>query len=50
MLGIIAAVLVAILALTVLTFTVHLFFSPWLLLMAIGVLVWLKFRPRRSHR
>jgi hypothetical protein len=50
MLWIIAAVLVAILALTVLTFTVHLFFSPWLLLMAIGVLVWLKFRPRRSHR
>lgn len=50
MLWIIAVVLVAILALTVLTFTVHLFFSPWLLLVAIGVLVWLKFRPRRSRR
>jgi hypothetical protein len=50
MLWIIAAVLVAILALTVLSFTVHLLFSPWLLVVAIGVLVWLKFRPRRSHR
>ena len=50
MLWIIAAVLVAILALTVLSFTVHLLFSPWLLAVAIGVLVWLKFRPRRSHR
>ncbi len=47
MLWIIAAVLVAILALTVLSFTVHLLFSPWLLVVAIGVLVWLKFRPRR---
>jgi hypothetical protein len=42
--------LVAILALTVLSFTVHLLFSPWMLMVAIGVLVWLKFRPRRSHR
>lgn len=50
MLWIIAAVLVAFLALTVLSFTVHLIFSPWLLLVAIGVLVWLKFRPRRSRR
>jgi hypothetical protein len=50
MLWIIAAVLVAFLALTVLSFTVHLFFSPWLLLVAIGVLVWLKFRRRRSRR
>ena len=50
MLWIIAAVLVAFLALAVLTFTVHLFFSPWLLLVAIGVLVWVKFRPRRSRR
>jgi hypothetical protein len=49
-LWIIAAVLVAILALTVLSFAVHLLFSPWLLVVAIGVLVWVKFRPRRSHR
>jgi hypothetical protein len=50
MLWIIAAVLVAILALTVLSFTVHLLFSPWLVVVAIGVLVWLKFRPRHSRR
>jgi hypothetical protein len=49
-LWIVAAVLVAILALTVLSFTVHLLFSPWMLMVAIGVLVSLKFRPRRSHR
>lgn len=47
---IIAFVLILILALTALSFTLHLLFSPWLLVAAIGVLIWLKFRPRRSHR
>jgi hypothetical protein len=37
-------------ALTVLSFALHLLFSPWLLLLAVGVVVWLRFRPRRSHR
>jgi hypothetical protein len=46
---IIAIVLIAILALAVLTFTLHLLFSPWLLLVAIGILAWLRFRPRRSR-
>jgi hypothetical protein len=46
---ILALVLIAIVALTVLSFTMHILFSPWLLV-AIGVLVWIKFRPRRSHR
>jgi hypothetical protein len=50
MFGIIALVLIAIVALTVLSFAVHLLFSPWLLLVAIGVLAWIKFRPRRSPR
>jgi hypothetical protein len=50
MLWIIAAVLVVILALALLSFTVHLLFSPWLLVVAIGFLVWLKFRSRRSRR
>jgi len=50
MLWIIAAVLVVILALTLLSFAVHLLFSPWLLVVAIGLLVWLKFRSRRSRR
>jgi hypothetical protein len=36
-------------ALTVLSFTMHILFSPWLLL-AIGILAWIKFRPRRSHQ
>jgi hypothetical protein len=47
--AIIALVLIAIVALTVLSLTVHILFSPWLLL-AIAILIWIKFRPRRSHR
>jgi uncharacterized membrane protein YesL len=48
--AIIALVLIAIVVLTVLSFTVHFLFSPWLLL-AIGlILVWIKFRPRRFRR
>ena len=49
MFGIIALVLIAIVALTILSFAVHLLFSPWLLLVALGVLAWIKFRPRRSR-
>jgi len=48
--AIIALVLIAIVALTILSFTVHVLFSPWLLLVAIGVLLWIKFRPRRSRQ
>lgn len=48
--GIIVLVLIAIVALTVLSLAVHILFSPWLLLLAIGILVWIKLRPRRSHR
>jgi hypothetical protein len=47
--GIITLVLIAIVALIVLSFTMHLLFSPWLLV-AVGILLWIKFRPRRSHR
>lgn len=51
MLALIVLVLIAVVALTVLSFAVHVLFSPWLLLLAaVGVLAWLKFRPRRSHR
>jgi hypothetical protein len=49
MLAIIAFVLIAIVALTVLSFVVHVLFSPWLLLVALGVLAWIKFRPRRAR-
>ena len=51
MLAIIALVLLAIVALTVLSFAVHVLFSPWLLLLvAIGILAWIKFSPRRSRQ
>jgi hypothetical protein len=50
MLAIIAVVLAAIVALTVLGLAVHLLFSPWLLLVAIGVLAWVKFGLRGSRR
>ena len=43
--AIIALVLAAIVALAVL----HILFSPWLLV-AIAILAFIKFRPRRSHR
>jgi hypothetical protein len=49
MLLIIALAVIAIVALTVLGFALHLLLSPWLLV-AIGILAWIKFRPRRSHR
>jgi hypothetical protein len=49
MFGIIALVLIAIVALTIVSFAVHLLFSPWLLL-AIAILALVKFWPRRSHR
>jgi hypothetical protein len=50
MFAIIALVLIAIVALTILGFAMHLLFSPWLLLAVIGILVWVKVRPGRSHQ
>ncbi len=47
--AIIALVLIALVALAVASFAVHILFSPLLLLLVIGILIWLKFRPRRSH-
>jgi hypothetical protein len=44
---IIALALIAVVALIVLSFVVHVLFSPWLLVLAIGVIAWVKFRPRR---
>jgi hypothetical protein len=48
--GIIALVLLALVALIVLGFVVHLLFSPWLLVAAVAVVAWVKFGPRRSRR
>jgi len=50
MLAIIALVLVAIVALAVLGFAVHVLFSPWLLVAAAGIAAWIIFRPRRSRQ
>ena len=47
--GIIALALIAIVALIVLSFALHVLFSPWLLV-AVAVLAWIKFRPHRTHR
>jgi hypothetical protein len=47
--GIIALSLIAVVALIVISFAMHVLFSPWLLV-AIAILAWVKFRPRRSHQ
>ena len=47
--AIIPLALVVIVALIVLSLAVHILFSPWLLL-AVAILLVIKFRPRRSHR
>jgi len=49
MLWIIVIALVAIVALAVLSFAVHFLLSPWLLVPAVGALVWITLRRRRSH-
>ena len=50
MLWIIALALIAVLAVIVVGFAVHLLFSPWLLVLAVAVVAWMKFRPRGSQR
>jgi uncharacterized membrane protein len=47
--AIIALVIIAIVALLILSLAVNILFSPWLLV-AIGILALIKFRPRRSHQ
>ena len=49
MLAFIAVAVAVIVAIAVLSFAVHLLFSPWLLV-AVAILAWIKFRPRRSHQ
>jgi hypothetical protein len=50
MLWIIALAVVALIALGVIGFVLHLLFTPWLLILVIGVVAWIKLRPRRFHR
>jgi hypothetical protein len=47
--GIIVLAFVAVMTLIILGLAVHLLFSPWLLV-AIAILAWIKFQPRRSPR
>jgi hypothetical protein len=47
--AIIVLAVIAIVALTVLGLAVHVLFSPWLLV-AIAILAWIRFRPRRSRQ
>jgi len=47
--GILTVALIAVVALIVISFAVHVLFSPWLLVV-IAILAWVKFRPRRSHQ
>jgi hypothetical protein len=49
MFPIIALVLTVIAALAILSFAMHFLFSP-LVLVAIAILAWIKFRPRRTNR
>jgi hypothetical protein len=48
--AIIILVIAAIVAVSILSAAVHVLFSPWLLLVIIGVVVWVKFRPRHSRQ
>ena len=50
MLAIIALVVFAIVAVAIFSLAVHVLFSPWLLLVGVGILAWIKFGPRRSRR
>jgi hypothetical protein len=50
--GIIALVLIALavfIGVSILGFALHLLFSPWLLV-AVAIVAWIKFRPRRSQQ
>jgi hypothetical protein len=47
---IIAVFLIAIVALAIVGFSLHLIFSPWLIVVGIGVLAWIKLRRRHSRR
>ncbi len=50
MFAIIILAVAAFVALMVFGFVLHLLFSPWLLLAAVAIVAWVKFRPSRSRR
>jgi hypothetical protein len=45
---IIGLALIVILAVVIFGAVLHLLFSPWILLAAVAVIAWVKFRPRRA--
>lgn len=47
---VVALAVIAIVFLAILGAALHLLFSPWLLVAAVGIVAWIKFRPRRSHQ
>jgi hypothetical protein len=47
--AVIALVLAVIVAFVVLGFVLHILFSPWLLV-AVAIVAWIKFGPRRSRQ
>ena len=47
--AIIALVLAVIVTFVVLDFVLHILFSPWLLV-AVAIVAWIKFGPRRSRQ
>jgi hypothetical protein len=47
--AILALVLVAVALVIVLSFALHILFSPWILL-AVAIVAFIKFRPRRTHQ
>jgi hypothetical protein len=50
MFAIIVLAVAALVALIIFGFAIHLLFSPWLLLAAVALVAWFKFRPSRSRR
>ena len=50
MFAIIVLAVAALVALMVFGFAIHVLFSPWLLLAAVAIVAWIKFRPRHTQR
>jgi hypothetical protein len=50
MLWILTLALIAVVAVIIVGFAVHLLFSPWLLVVAVAIVAWMKLRPRGSRR
>ena len=46
----IALALMVVVALILFSVAIHILFSPWLLLIAVATVAWIKLRPRRSAR